>query len=48
MICADLKFWKGSRKFWYSFRKDLPFTPVQPSPSAQLDDDEAQVDKDDG
>ena len=55
-ICADLKICNGSNKFWYSFRNDLPFTPAQPSPSAQLgtpplpilDDDEAGVDKDDG
>ena len=55
-ICVALKICSGSKKFRYSFRLDLPFTPVQPSPSAQLgtpplpilDADEAGVDKDDG
>ena len=43
-----------SKNFMYSFRKKLPFTPVQPGPSDQGGApslpvfDEAGVDKDDG
>jgi hypothetical protein len=52
-IQAAFKICRGSKKFRYSFRKDLPLTPVHPSQSAQLgthplpilDDDEAGVDE---